>query len=88
MESLIFQALGNRTPEHTQNTVLATTLIFVPTLLQGLYRQTYVQHVFRWLGDKSLTEDNISDDFVIDDMNPLHEGIGTANEHFHLRLGN
>ncbi len=44
--------------------------------------------VFRWLGDSSLLEDNIPTDLVIDSVNPLHEGIGKINEHFHLRLGN
>ena len=44
--------------------------------------------VFRWLGDASLPEDNISPDFVIDSANPLWENPGVANEHFHLRLGN
>lgn len=44
--------------------------------------------VLRWLGNDSLPEDNISPNFLIDSVRPLREGIGTANEHFHLRLGN
>lgn len=44
--------------------------------------------VFRWLRDESLPEDNIPPEFVIESVNPLHEFIGTTNEHFHLRLGN
>lgn len=44
--------------------------------------------VFRWLRKTSRPSDNIPADFIIDSVNPLHEGIGKVNEHFHLRLGN
>ena len=44
--------------------------------------------VFRWLRKTSRPEDNIPPEFVIESVNPLHEFIGTTNEHFHLRLGN
>jgi hypothetical protein len=44
--------------------------------------------VFRWLRKTSRPSDMIPPDFVIDDVNPLREGIGSSNEHFHLRLGN
>ena len=44
--------------------------------------------VVRWLRKTSKPEDNIPPEFVIESVNPLHEGIGTANEHLHLRLGN
>jgi hypothetical protein len=44
--------------------------------------------VFRWLRKASRVEDNIPPEFVIESVNPLREGIGTQNEHFHLRLGN
>jgi hypothetical protein len=44
--------------------------------------------VLRWLRKTSRPEDNISSELVIESVNPLHEGIGTTNEHFHLRLGN
>jgi hypothetical protein len=43
--------------------------------------------VFRWLRKASRPADNIPPDFVIDSVTPLREGIGTPNEHFHLRLG-
>jgi hypothetical protein len=46
------------------------------------------QAVFRWLRKTSRPEDNIPPEFVIESVNPLHEGIGAVNEHFHLRLGN
>lgn len=44
--------------------------------------------VFRWLRKTSRRQDNIPPEFVIESVNPLREGIGTQNEHFHLRLGN
>ena len=42
----------------------------------------------RWLQNKSTDEDNIPEELSIESVNPLHEGIGEENEHFHLRLGN
>ena len=44
--------------------------------------------VLRWLRDETTAEDKIPADLTIRSVNPLHEGIGEANEHFHLRLGN
>ena len=44
--------------------------------------------VFRWLRRTGRPADNIPIDFLIESVNPLHEGIGSTNEHFHLRLGN
>ena len=44
--------------------------------------------VFRWLRDESTKEDEIPVDLKIRSVNPLHEGAGLPNEHFHLRLGN
>ena len=44
--------------------------------------------VFRWFRNESTVEDNIPPEFVIESVNPLREGIGKTNEHFHLRLGN
>lgn len=44
--------------------------------------------VFRWLRRTGRPEDNVPIDFLIESVNPLHEGIGSTNEHFHLRLGN
>ncbi len=46
------------------------------------------EEVLRWFRKSSTKKDNISPDYVIESVNPLHEGIGEANEHFHLRLGN
>ena len=46
------------------------------------------EEVFRWLRKTSRPADNISLDFVIDSVTPLWENPGSANEHFHLRLGN
>jgi hypothetical protein len=43
--------------------------------------------VFRWLRDESTEEDKIPVDLKIRSVNPLHEGAGLPNEHFHLRLG-
>ena len=44
--------------------------------------------VFRWFRNESSAEDAIPPEFAIESVNPLHESIGKANEHFHLRLGN
>jgi hypothetical protein len=44
--------------------------------------------VKRWLENRSKDEDNIPEELSIESVNPLHEGIGEENEHFHLRLGN
>jgi hypothetical protein len=44
--------------------------------------------VFRWLRKTSLENDGIPLEFLIENVNPLWENPGVANEHFHLRLGN
>jgi hypothetical protein len=43
---------------------------------------------YRWFRTKSTPEDQISDDLLIESVNPLWENPDTDNEHFHLRLGN
>ena len=56
--------------------------------LEGAVPANIRAAVVRWLRKTSKPEDNIPPEFVIESVNPLHEGIGTANEHIHLRLGN
>lgn len=55
---------------------------------QGAVPANIRDAVFRWLRKTSRQADSIPADFVIESVNPLHEGIGKVNEHFHLRLGN